>query len=182
MQATETKEQTTQQQASGMPECPFETKPQAQHEWLHRMIGEWEGEGEAVMGPDTPPAKWKSKEVVRSIGGLWVVAEGTGPTPDGGTATTIATLGFDPKKGRYVGTFIASMMNHMWVYDGTLEPGGNMLTLEAEGPGMTPDVANARYRDVVEFLSNDDRTLTSYMLGTDGRWSQVMKATYKRVW
>jgi hypothetical protein len=181
MQATESKEQTTQQ-ASGMPECPFETKPQAQHEWLHRMVGEWEGTCEAHMGPDRPDATWKSREVVRSIGGLWVVAEGTGPTPNGGTATTIATLGFDPQKGRYVGTFIASMMNHMWVYDGSVEPNGNVLTLDTEGPGMTPDVPRAKYKDVVEFLSNDERTLTSYMLGPDGHWSQVMKANYKRIW
>ena len=41
--------------------------------------------------------------------------------PDGGPATMIMTLGYDPAKKRFVGTFIGSMMTNLWVYEGELE-------------------------------------------------------------
>ncbi|HOF88403.1 MAG TPA: DUF1579 family protein, partial [Armatimonadota bacterium] len=32
-------------------------KPQKEHAWLHKMVGEWVAEGEGVMEPDQPPMK-----------------------------------------------------------------------------------------------------------------------------
>ncbi len=31
------------------------------------------------------------------------------------------TLGYNPDTKRYLGTWIGSMMTHMWVYDGVIE-------------------------------------------------------------
>lgn len=154
-------------------------KPQAEHEWLHKLVGTWEGEGEALMAPDQPPMKWKTTETVRSIGGMWVVAEGNGDMPGGGTATTIMTLGFDPQKGRFVGSFIGSMMANMWVYEGSLDAGKSVLTLDTEGP-CGPASGNSKFKDIIEFKSDDLRTLTSVMQGPDGEWRQVVIATYRR--
>src|SRR5688500_19643938 len=39
---------------------------------------------------------------------------------------------------------------------------------------------SARYRDVIEFKSDDHRLLTSHVLGDDGNWSQFMEAHYRR--
>lgn len=74
---------------------------QKEHRWLQRMAGEWTYEGEAVMAPDQPPVRCAGTEIVRSLGGLWVVAEGRGEMPDGGRATTIMTLGYDPHRKAY---------------------------------------------------------------------------------
>jgi Protein of unknown function (DUF1579) len=52
-------------------------------------------------------------ESVRSFGSLWVVAEGQGEMPGCGPARTMMTLGYDPQRQRYVGTFIVSMMTHL---------------------------------------------------------------------
>jgi hypothetical protein len=111
-------------------------QPQKEHQWLQKLLGEWTVESEAVMEPGKPPAKAKGSERVRSLGGLWVVAEGQGEMPGGGAATTILTLGYDPKKKRYVGTWVGSMMTHLWVYDGALDEGGSVLRLDAEGPAF----------------------------------------------
>ena len=46
------------------------------------------------------------------------------------------TLGYDPVQKRFVGTFIGSMMTHMWIYNGTLDAAGKVLTLDTEGPGL----------------------------------------------
>ena len=41
--------------------------------------------------------------------------------PGGGTATTMMTLGDDPQKKRFVGTWVGSMMTYLSVYDGELD-------------------------------------------------------------
>jgi hypothetical protein len=100
--------------------------------------------------------------------------------PGCGPETTIMTLGYDPQKGRYIGTFIGSMMTHLWVYDGTLDAPGSMLTLETGGPSMAGDGKMARYRDVIEFKNDDQRLLASYVLAEDGEWHGFMTANYRR--
>lgn len=59
-------------------------EPQKEHRWLQKLVGEWTFEGEAPMGPDKPPEKFKGTERVRSLGDLWFVAEGQGEMPGGG--------------------------------------------------------------------------------------------------
>ena len=44
------------------------------------------------------------------IGDLWLLAEGRSEMPGGGTGTMLITLGFDPARGRYVGTWVGSLM------------------------------------------------------------------------
>jgi hypothetical protein len=154
--------------------------PQKEHEWLHRLVGEWTVEGECNMGPDQPPFKNKGRESVRSFGGLWTIGEGTGEAPEGGGCDSVMTLGFDPASGRFVGTFIASVGTHLWTYSGSLDVAGKVLTLDAEGPSFTGDGTMAKYQDIIEFVTDDHRTLSSQLLLPDGRWQPFMKADYRR--
>ncbi|ASC72272.1 hypothetical protein XM38_032280 [Halomicronema hongdechloris C2206] len=156
-------------------------EPQKEHRWLHKLIGEWTFEVEAIMGPDQPLEKSSGTESVKSLGGLWVVAEGQGDMCGGhGTATTLMTLGYDPQKQRYVGTWIGSMMTYLWVYDGELDAAERVLTLHSKGPSMSSEGKLAQYKDVIEFKSDDHRVLTSYGLGDDGQWQLFMTAHYRR--
>jgi hypothetical protein len=155
-------------------------EPQNEHRWLHQLIGNWTYEHEAAMGPGQPTQKLRGRESARSLGGVWVVCEGEGEMPGGGAANTIMTLGYDPAKKHYVGTWIGSMMHNLWVYEGDLDPAGKALTLESEGPSFAGDGKMAKYRDVIEFQSQDHRTLTSHVLGEDGQWRQFMTALYRR--
>ena len=154
--------------------------PQKEHQWLHKLIGEWTSEADAAMEPDKLPETFKGIENVRSLGGLWILAEGQGEMPGGGLATTMMTLGYDPQAKQYVGTWIGSMMTHLWVYAGALDAAQRVLTLEAEGPDMAGAGKTAKYRDVIEFKTDDHRVLTSHMLGDDGTWHQFMTAHYRR--
>src|SRR5262245_28164169 len=155
-------------------------KPQKEHQWLQRLVGEWTCEGEGTMGPDQPPHKFEATETVWSIGGIWVQCEGRSQMPDGSPATTIMTLGYDPARKWFVGTFIGSMMTHMWVYDGELDPTGQVLTLDTEGPNFAAEGKTSKYKDVIEFKSDDHRVLTSHVLGDDGKWHGFMTAHYRR--
>lgn len=155
-------------------------EPQAQHQWLQRLVGEWTFEGECNMGPDQPPMKSIGTEVVRSLGGLWTIGEGEGGMPEGGTSQSIMTLGYDPASKRFVGSFVAGVMTHLWVYNGSLDADEKVLTLDTEGPSFTGDGTLAKYQDIIQFIDNDHRTLSSRCLGPDGQWHSFMIGHYRR--
>jgi hypothetical protein len=154
-------------------------QPQAEHRWLDRLVGDWAFEAECIMGPGQPPTRHQGVEVVRSLGGLWTIGEGENETPDGGTARTVMTLGYDPMAGRFVGTFIASVMSYLWTYNGALDESGKILALNAEGPSFTGE-GMGKYRDSIEFVDDDHRVLRSHALGGDGQWHLFMTARYRR--
>jgi hypothetical protein len=133
------------------------------------------------MAPGQPPSTCEGSERVRSLGGLWILAEGQGAMPGGGAAATVLTLGYDPQKRRYVGTWIGPMMTHLWLCDGALDAAGRVLTLNAEGPHMAAEVKMAQHKNGIEFMSEDHRVLTSHVLGEDGEWHGFMRANYRRM-
>ena len=156
-------------------------EPLREHQWLQKLVGEWTCEGEAIMEPGKPPTKWKGTESVRSLGGFWTLGEGQGEMPGGGSSTSLMTLGYDPLKKKYVGTFVASMMSHLWLYEGSLDASGKVLTLDTEGPSMGAEGKMAKYQDVIQFENDNHRLLISRMLGDDGKWNEFMRASYRRI-
>ena len=154
-------------------------EPSAEHQWLQRMIGEWTVAGECQMSPEQPVFHLSGHEVVRTLGGLWVVAEGNGSTPDGG-CDSIMTLGFDPQQQAFVGTFIGSTMTHLWPYRGQLSADGQQLVLESTGPSFAGDGSMTRFRDIIEFVTPDHRRMYSLVLNADGQWQQFMTNQYRR--
>ncbi|MCU0913105.1 MAG: DUF1579 domain-containing protein [Planctomycetes bacterium] len=147
----------------------MKAEPQREHRWLEQLVGEWTFEGKAIVAPGKPREKFQGIENVRSLGGLWIVAEGEGEMPEGGPATMILTLGYSPQRKRFVGTFTMSIMNHLWVYDGGLDAAEKVLTLNTEGPDMSAEGKIAKFKDVIEFKTADHRTLRSHILGDDGK-------------
>lgn len=150
-----------------------------EHQWLERLVGDWRWEMEAEAEPGKPPVRETGTESVRSLYGVWVLCEGQGTTPEGGPATFIMTLGFDPDRGRFVGTFIGSMMTHLWIYDGRRD-GSGVLTLDTEGPSFTGEPGMVKYRDTIHFESDDHRVQTSSYQRGDGSWHQFMTVHYRR--
>jgi Protein of unknown function (DUF1579) len=157
----------------------MQIEPQIQHQWLDKFIGTWTSETEYSMEPDRAPSKMTGTEVVQSIGGVWIVAEGAGDLPDGDAGITMMTLGFDPQLDRFVGTFVGSMMTNLWLYNGSLDATGKVLILDTEGPNFT-QTAMAKYQDSIEFIDDNHRVMTSQILGDDGNWLLFMTTHYRR--
>jgi hypothetical protein len=132
------------------------------------------------MEPDQPPEKSTGTESVRSLGDLWILAEGQGEMSGCGEANTLLTLGYDPQKQRYVGTWVGSMMTYLWLYDGELDAAERILTLNSDGPAMTGEGKMAKYRDVIEFKNDNHRVMSSHVLSDDGQWHQFMTVNYRR--
>jgi len=159
----------------------MEWQPQDEHQWLQRLVGEWTSETGTSMQPGEPLIKLSGKETVRSLGGFWILCEAEGEMPGGGTTHSLMTLGYDPVKKKYVGSFVASMMSHLWIYhEGELDASGKVLTLSAVGPSFNDDGTSANYHDMIEIQGADQRQLSAEVQSADGKWTSFMKVTYRR--
>ncbi|MCU0874915.1 MAG: DUF1579 domain-containing protein, partial [Pirellulaceae bacterium] len=125
--------------------------PQTEHEWFHALLGEWKFTHQCVTGPDQPPVEATGTLTARTLGGLWTILECRGESPEGQPWTSLFTLGFDPTQNRYVGTFVASMMTHLWLYQGQLDETGKRLVLDVEGPRFDGQ-GMAQYQDIFEIV------------------------------
>ena len=146
------------------------SNPGPEHAWLQQLVGEWTYEmvGEPFKGAD----------VVRSIGPVWIQSESTGVGMDGTPTTALLTLGFDPRKQRYVGTWTGSMMDFLWVYEGTRS--GDVLTLDTVGPNFDVEGTMANYREVITLKTPDEREFESFIQKADGSWNPLMKMVSRR--
>lgn len=156
------------------------TQPVEQHQWLQQLVGEWKVESKMNMGPDQPEMTGSGTESVVSVGGLWAFGHGKATMPDGSPMEYFSTLGYDVSFNEYRGCWFANMSSHLWKYNCELSADGKKMTMNCVGPNMMGE-GTANYRDVIEIIDANHRTLTSYGEGTDGEWTQFMKASYTRV-
>ena len=150
--------------------------PRKEHEWLNQLVGEWDTECECVMEPGKPTIKKKGTEHTRVLGGFWSVAEYKGDfqgTPFNG----LMTVGYDAQKGKYVGTWVCSMCDRLWHYEGSVKD--KVLTLETEGPNPATGKL-VKMKDVIELKDKDHKVLTSYMQLEDGKWVTFMTLHARR--
>lgn len=152
---------------------------QQEHHWLQQLVGSWEYVQTCVMGPDKPPSQSTGKTHIRSLGKLWIIVESEFEMELGTTEKSIITLGYDPAKKLFVGTFVASMMAMLWNYEGNLDAGHRILTLDARGPSFTGD-GTANYQDIIEIVDKDHHLFRSRIQNKDGSWMQFMESTYTR--
>jgi hypothetical protein len=152
-------------------------KPTEEHTWLQRLAGEWTYAGEMKMGEEEH--KSTGTETIRTFGGFWTVGEMLGKMPGSDIQSkSVISLGYDPDKKKYVGTFISDMMSFMWVYEGTRK--GDVLTLDCEGPSFKGDGQMVQYQDIIEIKSDSEYVMSSQTRGEDGKWKKFMSMTFTR--
>jgi hypothetical protein len=180
-QSTTTKHQRTLLKGKDAELDPMQDfpKPRSEHDWLHQFLGEWETE--MACRPESSESRIKSKgtERVWSIGDLWIVAENKSEVMNR-PMTGVLTLGYDPERKRYVGTWISSSTAYLWHYTGSLDQSGRVLTLETEGPCPHSTSSVAKFKEVVQVQSKDQRVFTSSMQALDGRWVPLLTINYRR--
>lgn len=152
-------------------------KPQSQHQWLEQLIGHWSFEHTCQM-PDGSTSKTPGTMTCRSLGGLWLICESSGQS-DEGNWSSIMTIGFDPTKAQYVGTFIGSMMANIWSYHGVLDTTGKRLPLESEGPKFV-GTGTCKYHDTIEIIDKDNWLFTSEYQSDDGDWVPFLSGKHWR--
>jgi hypothetical protein len=160
---------------AGMPPIPPPTK---EHEWLKKFAGEWTSEAEMSCDPTQPPMHYTGTESSRMLGNYFLIAQGKGDSVEMPYASVL-TLGYNPEKQKYIGTWVDSMLGYMWQYEGAVNAAGTTLTLDTEGPcGEGGKVT--KFKEVTEFKSDDHRIFTSSMLRDDGSWFTIMTINFRR--
>jgi hypothetical protein len=152
-----------------------------QHRWLEQLTGRWRVTFDMPDANGEQPSEGAWIDETRSLGGAWIVSEMTGIMPDGSKATNIMMLGYDPEKKRYVGSFASSVMTYLWVYEGTLDETGTVLTLDCEGPDFENAGRTARYQDIITIKDENTRNFSSRTQNPDGTWKPVMSSDYNRI-
>ena len=157
------------------------TKPLPQHAWLERFVGTWRTETTFRVGPDGADQTVAGSETVRNLGGLWATGESVTVLSEDQSMTTIWGIGYDVSEKGYRSFWVVSMSSHLWKGVGTLSKDGNSLIIDCVGPSMGDDDGTANYRDVIEFLDDNHRTLTSFGETPDGSFTEFMKVHFYRV-
>ena len=152
---------------------PEVARPSGGHAWLQHLVGEWSIVAESRMTPDAEPSRHESTETVRQIGELWIVSEQSAEFA-GMPFSSLMTLGYDPEREVFIGSWIDSSSSYFWNYVGTLDESGKVLTLETEGPSITEPGKRLAYRDVHTLVGPGHRTMHSMMKAEDGSWTTFM--------
>ncbi len=152
-----------------------------EHRWLEQLAGRWRLAFKSPTGSDNYDSCGTWEETVRTLGGTWVVCEAIGAIRDGSSATNILSIGFDPSRKCYVGSFISSDMTNLWVYEGALDESGKVLTLDSEGPDFENAGRTARYQDIMTIQDVDRRNFSSRVQNADGTWKPIMSCDYTRI-
>jgi hypothetical protein len=155
-------------------------EPTDEHQYLLQLVGDWEIESHFQMGPDQPPTQSTGTQTTRALGSFWTLGEMVTAGPDNQPMVSLITLGFDPARGKFVGSFVSSCMTHQWLYEGSLDDSHRVLTLEAEGPSFTGDGSSAKYHDVIEVVDRDTYMFSSRYQNGDGQWIQFMWGKHTR--
>jgi hypothetical protein len=156
-------------------------EPTIEHQFLLQLVGDWTFETECSMGPDQPPSQSTGKQSIRALGSLWTLGGMESAGPDDEPMHSMMTLGFDPVRGKFVGSFVASCMTHHWLYEGSLDSNRRVLTLDAEGPSFTGDGSMAKYQDIIEVVDQDTYWFSSQYQDSSGNWVKFMQGKHSRM-
>ena len=110
---------------------------------LRKDVGEWNAEITVTPQPGAAPQASTGRLSGRLIcGGRWLVTEFKNQTTG---FEGHGIYGYNAASSRYVGTWVDSMQNHLWKYEGTVDPTGKirlsrkvLLQDEAAGQGAAP--------------------------------------------
>jgi hypothetical protein len=146
--------------------------PTAEHQKLHANAGTWD----AVIDWMGQKSAGVSENKV-TLGGFWLVDHFTGDF-GGQKFAGHGYTGYDPSKGKYVGTWFDSMSPSMMVLEGSYDAAGKVLTMTGMGVGM--DGKPAMHRMVTTHTGADTMEFEMFVTGADGKEATMMKISYTR--
>lgn len=147
-------------------------KPGPEHQKLHATAGTWDAVIDMMGQKSTGVSESKM-----TLGGFWLADHFTGEF-GGQKFEGRGFTGFDPMKGKYVGTWVDSMSPSMMVLEGGFDATGKVLTMSGMGPGM--DGKPAMHRMVTTHTGADTMVFEMFVTGADGKEAPMMKITYTR--
>jgi len=147
-------------------EIPAPT-PGKNHELLKQFEGTWDATAKFILEPGKPPQESKGEETGKmTCNGLWLVFSYRGKMFDRDFEGH-GQMGYDEKKGKFVGCWVDSMVTNLDVSEGSVDATGKVFTMISESPG--PDGQPVKMKQVSEIKDKDTKRLTFSMSGPDGK-------------
>ena len=150
-------------------------QPTEHHERVMKGVGHWKGTMTMSM-PGMPESTSDCSETVTALGGLWTQSQFR-TNFMGMEFQGSATLGYDPKKGKFVGTWIDNMNPMLTVMEGVYDKEKNAIVMEYEMMDeMTGEMKPVRSYTVT---TADTYTMAFYDV-KDGNETKTMEMNMKR--
>lgn len=160
----------TEQAAPPMP------TPTAEHRLLKEHAGKWKVACRFYMEPGKPPMESDATEKIEMVGDFWTVSRYEAQMM-GAPFVGSATMGFEPHSGKFVSTWVDSMMPVHCTFTGKLK--GDTIVLEGEFFScMTNSVL--KHRATEKHISKDERIFEMFCTMPDGKEIKMMTNHYKR--
>lgn len=150
----------------------------SEHKWLRRLVGEWQYS--TCDGNGSASGDFRGLATFRLLGDIWLVGESRDASTKGDPAASLLTLGYDPERRCYVGSWIGSVMKQQWVYEGWLDEAGRILYLDTTGPSFEGGTGPGRYQELIELVNEDHWRLRGRVLGRDANWKDYVLTDYVR--
>lgn len=153
-------------------------QPVEEHKMLKAEVGTWKAEMKMWMPGTEEPLIAQGQEVNKMMGDFWVMSDFSASIM-GQPFEGKATLGYDPVKKKYIGTWCDNMNAHMSFMEGTYDKATKTMTMMVTGTG--PDGKPSKGKNVIENKDDGSRVFTMYMAapGSD-EMKKGMEITYTK--
>ncbi len=156
-------------------------QPTAEHRHLTEEVGTWDATITSFMnGPGQPPTMSKGVETNRMMGEFWLLSafEGDfGGMPFRGHSQ----IGFDPKAGHYVMSWVDTMNPKLSTHTGSYDPEAKTFTFvgKAFDPMLDKEVDQ---KTISVATDSDHKVFTLFMKAPEygDDWVEFMKIEYTR--
>ena len=154
-------------------------RPGKEHALLAKFVGTWECTTHFRLAPDQPAVTTTGIETHRlGCGGFWLISDYKGEFL-GQQFEGHGTLGYDQKKGKYVGAWIDSMTSSLSLSEGTYDEKTRTFTFE----NTTTDPQTGEklvYKSKQVIKDDDHHVMSMYIPGTDGKAFESLRIEYSR--
>lgn len=144
---------------------------------LRRDVGAWDCDLRFYADPNGPPATSQAVETNHMVGNVWVVGDFKGEMA-GTSFHGSSQMGYDPKKKKYIGSWIDSASPYPTAMEGSYDPSTKMLTIV--GTGKDPNGGETKMKLVTVYKEDDTRTMTMYIGAGGDQWQRIMEVDYRR--
>jgi len=163
--------------APPVPIVPAPAPPSPGHALVLRDVGAWTAQVENRLPSGGPPSAKGTETRTVCCGGNFVISDFVGGSKKEPYAAH-GILGFDPDRKKYLAARIDTADRTLDVREGDYDAAGDALTFLYDGPDGHGGTAHLR--EVRQWKGTDQRTLTVFVPGADGRDTAGLTMAYRR--
>jgi hypothetical protein len=154
-------------------------QPTPQHELLKKDVGTWDATMRMWFTPNAEPLVSNGIENNKLLdGGLWLISHYEGKIADT-RFVGCGTVGFDPVKQKYVGTWIDNVTSSLSVMEGDYDQATNTLTMISRR--RDPHTGQSQTtKSTLQYVDNDTRIFEFLVPDADGKYWKMLEIKYVR--